>query len=516
MLDDPGLRYAASLLGDVFLGYVTGRSRDEIVDRVNGDLDALPEPSEEALAGTLHMALQWVPVPTPDPPLIPDGGRPDGSPQDRMRRFGWVDMDRAHSFANIVRLSLDADLPPVPLDLDPAEEAIAHAAVDYYPVTLIPMPHPERPSGDLPILSHARAEVFEQAIRADGSITPLTEATDFIWTSAPSAGFQAPTEARVMGLIVANAEQRVRMFADSAPEAFITACVEGLRTVRSLCHRSEAEVPALVGFSHLSVPEGTLLDGPGGGRIRPAHDADLRIPGASPASLVLETIYPLRLAIGPLPPTDTRFLEGRARTGKDADVVGLAGLLATRRSDAKGVPRQTWVKVFDPLTPFTGMFKEATPGLPPVTIGSDEADEMSRWVQTIERSYRPSIRVAVERCISGCGERQKPEDSLVDLVIALESLFGGTSGELRLRISMALAWLLGEEPEDRTTIQRDAKKAYDIRSKIVHGAQVLGEEPVQGRELAERLLLDALERLFTVRPELIADQERSLKLILGR
>jgi hypothetical protein len=81
---------------------------------------------------------------------------------------------------------------------------------------------------------------------------------------------------------------------------------------------------------------------------------------------------------------------------------------------------------------------------------------------------------------------------------------------------MALAWLLGEDPEDRTTIQRDAKKVYDIRSKIVHGAQVPGEKPLEGRELAERLLLDALERLFTDRPELIADQERSLKLILGR
>jgi hypothetical protein len=151
-----------------------------------------------------------------------------------------------------------------------------------------------------------------------------------------------------------------------------------------------------------------------------------------------------------------------------------------------------------------------------MTLDPDEAEALVGWVRMLERQYDPSIRIAVRRCISGCAERAKSEDAVVDLVIALESLFGSGGGELTLRISTALAWLLGADADERTAIQRDAKRAYSVRSKIVHGTEVTAEQEAEASGLAERLLLDAFERLLTDRPELIADPDRALELMLGR
>jgi len=222
------------------------------------------------------------------------------------------------------------------------------------------------------------------------------------------------------------------------------------------------------------------------------------------------------MAISGMPPTGDRFFEGVIEAEIDTDVVALAGLLATRERDSKALPRQTWVKVFDPISPFTGSLKQEVPGLFDATLEPEEVSNLVGWIHKLEENYHPSIRLAVKRCISGCAERQSPEDALVDLVIALESLFGDVGGEFRLRISTALAWLLGEDVDKRAAIQKDAKRAYDIRSKIVHGAEIGGGDPREGQLLAERLVLDAFERLITDRTDLIADRGRSLKLLIGR
>jgi hypothetical protein len=519
VITDRGPRYAASILGSAFLAYVASVSLDDMTARLDGDLDELRDENESALTSTLEWALGWVPVPTEEPALIADGKRPDGSPADRMRRFGWVDMDRGHSMANLVRQSSGGTLPPIPPGLDTAEQAIAWAAAEYYPVTLVPVARPDQPSRDLPIVSHAHTEAFVDAVRADGSIATIVDADDPVWTSASGFGFgpPGPTEPRVMGCVIASAEQRVRMFSESSPEAFIDACVAGLNTVRHLCAGRDTQVSALIGFSHVSFPVGAGgMVGPRGGNLRPARDSDLRIPGTSPARIVLETTQPLRMAISRMPPTDQAFFRGAAQADVDTDVVSLAALLATRGRDAKALARQTWIKVFDPISPFTGSLKPQHPGLLDVTLDDDEVSTFGRWIRRIEANYHPNIRVPVKRCISGCAERQTPEDAIVDLVIALESLFGDVGGELRLRISAAVAWLLGNDAEERAAIQRDAKRAYDLRSKIVHGAEIAGDHVQEGQGLIERLALDVLERLLTERTDLIPDRERSLKLLIGQ
>src|SRR5580704_10698647 len=105
MIQDAHLQYMAALLGDRFLAYVSGTGVEDVQARLHGRSDQLDDPAEAALLAVLQQAGAWVPiVPAVQPPLVPDGNRPDGSPEERMRRFAWVDMDVEQSWANLARL----------------------------------------------------------------------------------------------------------------------------------------------------------------------------------------------------------------------------------------------------------------------------------------------------------------------------------------------------------------------------------------------------------------------------
>lgn len=71
-------------------------------------------------------------------------------------------------------------------------------------------------------------------------------------------------------------------------------------------------------------------------------------------------------------------------------------------------------------------------------------------------------------------ERHRIEDKIVDLLIAAEALFlcdGSYVGELRYRLSLRAALFLTSKDEDRRTIFRWMKAAYDLRSAVAHGGQ---------------------------------------------
>jgi len=66
----------------------------------------------------------------------------------------------------------------------------------------------------------------------------------------------------------------------------------------------------------------------------------------------------------------------------------------------------------------------------------------------------------------------RPEERLIDLMIAMESLFSRQPQELRLRISLRGAFLLSIGKENkRSDIFKRIYDLYAIRSKIVHGIQ---------------------------------------------
>lgn len=88
---------------------------------------------------------------------------------------------------------------------------------------------------------------------------------------------------------------------------------------------------------------------------------------------------------------------------------------------------------------------------------------------------RRYIGVALER-LSRAAERVRMDDRLLDLAIASEALFlGGIKddpryrGELRFRLSLNAALLLGGDEAERRAVFRDMRDAYDQRSIIAHG-----------------------------------------------
>ena len=67
--------------------------------------------------------------------------------------------------------------------------------------------------------------------------------------------------------------------------------------------------------------------------------------------------------------------------------------------------------------------------------------------------------------------REAGPERLVDLAIALESMFtpGSARTELTLRIAQSVAQLVGKTAEERLNIFKSTKKLYDRRSSLLHG-----------------------------------------------
>jgi hypothetical protein len=61
------------------------------------------------------------------------------------------------------------------------------------------------------------------------------------------------------------------------------------------------------------------------------------------------------------------------------------------------------------------------------------------------------------------------EDRLIDQMIALESLYLGDSQELRYKLALRAAFLLAKGGKERTQVLKRLRKAYDARSRVVHG-----------------------------------------------
>ncbi|APV45116.1 hypothetical protein Dform_01797 [Dehalogenimonas formicexedens] len=91
------------------------------------------------------------------------------------------------------------------------------------------------------------------------------------------------------------------------------------------------------------------------------------------------------------------------------------------------------------------------------------------WNRIRELPPNSAIRFALRRW-DIVSERFNEDDTLIDYWIAFESLFTpDSSQEVRYRASIRIAAFVGNSPEERTSIFKQLKESYDLRSKIVHG-----------------------------------------------
>ncbi len=101
-------------------------------------------------------------------------------------------------------------------------------------------------------------------------------------------------------------------------------------------------------------------------------------------------------------------------------------------------------------------------------------------------------------------ERPKLEDKLIDFFISLEAMFltGSEKSELRYRLAIRMAKFLGTTPENKNQIFGDIKKAYRLRSEVVHGVSVINQQEVSGltpkiENYTRRSIRDFIDELKT-------------------
>jgi hypothetical protein len=102
------------------------------------------------------------------------------------------------------------------------------------------------------------------------------------------------------------------------------------------------------------------------------------------------------------------------------------------------------------------------------------------------RTMRAFYWIQAGRAARGLGER------IASFCTAMESLFATSSSELAHQLAERMALFLSDEPEDRLRIYREVKRAYGIRSRVVHG-DVLRQSKV-AELLESSLACDALLR----------------------
>lgn len=147
------------------------------------------------------------------------------------------------------------------------------------------------------------------------------------------------------------------------------------------------------------------------------------------------------------------------------------------------------------------------------TLTRQDGGEFAAFWGDLETARRKLFIENAIRRFGYAGDRDLPDDKLVDLMIAAESLFlyeidDQDRGELSYRLSQRAAFFISEAPgPSRHDVFRLMRNAYRVRSVIVHGG-VPGNDLLRtsaGRvsmsefvESVERLLRLALRKMIQV------------------
>ncbi|MCY4498377.1 MAG: HEPN domain-containing protein [Rhodospirillaceae bacterium] len=146
----------------------------------------------------------------------------------------------------------------------------------------------------------------------------------------------------------------------------------------------------------------------------------------------------------------------------------LSGPTSTIGTD-RPKPRQWKKKTSGAGRTVITLHDDATPDL----VDPREVDSTIRELQHANRK----LKIAVDRWRRSMAEDAELEDRYIDLRIALEAIYlkdfaNEHSQEMRFRLALCGAWHLGADFEERRSIRKTLRDAYDTASKAVHEGEL--------------------------------------------
>jgi hypothetical protein len=414
---------------------------------------------------------------------------------------------------------------------DGLEDALLTLARDFYPTLLLPSPERdpfsrnpfpitysrlgyEHPASGQFVSLLSDSEPLRQ-IFPDGPVDQMTSARQLMSRSGRGGSTQA---AFLPISLLVNAEPRAWLSGEFSLATFLDAVRKELNTARLLASGSEVSVPASIGFQSVQVPGDFEIETPWG-FLRAPNSWQRRWAPVN-ADIVLETPFPMAVeardvAPGDTPPfPDPAFFEPQRQLEQDINQLRLSLALGSD-PEAPIALTSSWRFLPDPFQFPAFSWGIDQPRLLSSTISEAQVSSLEAWMNLVDERFDGKLDLASRRLLGALTDRLHGEDGLVDAMVALESLFGTGHGEIRFRLSTALAWLLGSNAEDRAERQKAVGKLYDKRSKVVHGGHLDPAEAEEARGAATKLAIDAIKALLSERPELIPDDERGRTLVLG-
>ncbi len=412
---------------------------------------------------------------------------------------------------------------------DPLVRPVMELAQDYYPALLLP--RSERSPFDispfpLPLglvtLSHPANSAVATALTKEEPLRKLFPEGDIELDSytrqfvARSGRGSAATVSFLASTFLINAEPNAWQSGQLSLESYLDAVRREIEAARTLAGGKETTVRASVGLAPAELPDDWRLSTPWGILRAPNHWERRWAPAETGAVLDIE--FPMAIHVGDLATAKerkqlARFMDPIQEMEAEVDRLRLALILATA-SERPFAVSPVWQLIPDPLQlpGFRTGFARPLPGAG--NFDEVREDEIQRWCGLVRDKHSPNLDLPARRLLSSLTTRTQPEDGLVDAMVALESLFGTGQGEIRFRLSVALAWLLEADAKGRSVRQKQVFDLYGKRSKVVHGEHLSPQVAQKSHAEATQLVVAALRSLFAERPDLIDDKHRGKILTL--
>lgn len=459
-------------------------------------------------------------------------------------RLGRFDAASGTSLGVSLRTQAGGDVAVPALD-DPLSASMATLARDVYPAALCAWREDQvgidsvAAATTAAVVSHPERDRLEAALLADpvlGHLFPgdLPAPIDSFETISYEiqSSFGYATRMQLVSIapgVIRTAWWECAARGDTGQAAFFVAVLGTITRLRCLVSGRSCSVPVVVGVEGASIRNdlgGSASIRLPWGQLVPTNEAVARLLEPDPSKsahpdrsgLLLiadintrwQIVSEPRVVPPPLRNHSALLLEERVRRVQLAVALGCAAGPVT-------VPRPLWVALLEPANVVVASLASGL-GQPfgHRDLTAMDADSIAKFSRLIEKGWHPSLHIANNRLIRATSERDDPVDSLIDAVIGLESLFGRSASELSQRVSMATARLLAPDQEAGVALYRRIRDLYQKRSGVVHGTLDLKEREAAAlaQEVIE-LLARSLREFFSVRPDLIADENRGERLALS-